>query len=106
MIEKEWAQLDQIADEGTVEKIIGRIGVKSVKRQLLGRFMAQVRYIFVDLPDYTKNDIRAMNKDIDELQHMWMKFAQTPGNKTSFVIAIQKEIAMKRPHSFLVNLAL
>jgi biotin operon repressor len=106
MIEKEWEQLDQIADERTVEKIIGEKGVQSVKRQLLAKFMAQVRYVFIDLPDYTKNDVRAMNKDIDELQHMWMKFTQMAYNKTSFVIAIQKEIAMKRPHFFFGKLSL
>lgn len=98
-IEKSWEQLEQIADDITVEALIGSKGIERVKRQLINKFMTRVRFVLIDMPDYTKNDVRAMNKDIDELQHMWMKFIQK-GNKTSFVVAIQKEIAMKRPHFF------
>lgn len=99
-IDCNWDELDRIADEATLELLLGEKEVNLVRRGLLAKFLAQVQYIFVDLPDYTKNDIRAMNKDIEELQHMWMKLTQKINNKTSIIIAIQKEIFMKRPHFF------
>jgi hypothetical protein len=41
-----------------------------------------------------------MSKDIDELQRMWSYFMERQSNKASFLIAVQKEIIMRKPHFF------
>lgn len=97
--------LDRIATPETVERLLGDKIVQSIGEEFLNDFVANTDCFFIDMPDYTKNDVRTMSKDVDELQHLWDEFA-SKGRKTSFVIAMQKEIVMRRPHFFFGKISM
>jgi hypothetical protein len=63
-------------------------------------FFFKAKAIFIDLPDYNKTNLQRMGKDVDELQRMWNYFMERPSMKASFLITVQKEIIMKKPHFF------
>jgi Trp operon repressor len=91
--------LNSIADQEALENLLGQRIVQEVRQNLLNLLMEKADYIFVDFPDYNKTNLQLMSKDVDELQRVWNQFME--GNrKTSFLIVVQKEIVMKKPHYF------
>jgi hypothetical protein len=61
-----------------------------------------MKFVFIDLPDYTKTDIRFLATDFDEIQELWHRLLQrldNPGD-TTIVMTIQKELCTGR-HFFL-----
>jgi hypothetical protein len=94
------AMLDERADGETLEKALGLSVVQSIKRGFLNRYFFKAKAIFIDMPDYNKTNLQLMGKDVDELQRMWNYFMESESMKTSFLIAVQKEIVMKKPHFF------
>lgn len=99
------SELELSVDNEEIERMLGEKSVNNIKERFLDKFLTKVRYIIVDMPDYTKNDIRTLSKDVDELQHLWAELMRY-NQKVSFVVAIQKEIAMKRPHFFFGKFSL
>jgi len=94
------AMLDERADSETLEKALGPNVVQSIKRGFLEGYLSQTKAILIDMPDYNKTNLQLMSKDIDELQRMWNYFMESPWRKTSFVVSVQKEIVMRKPHYF------
>jgi hypothetical protein len=92
--------IDARADGETLEKLLGASVVQSIKRGFLSSHLFKAKAIFIDMPDYNKTNLQLMSKDIDELQRMWSYFMERQSNKASFLIAVQKEIIMRKPHFF------
>jgi len=93
-------ELDKIADTGQLEALLGERVTKEIKQRLLTQLLQKADYIFIDLPDYNKSNVQLMNKDVDELQHMWSEFMEDERKKVTFLISAQKEILMKHQHFF------
>lgn len=97
----EWEErLNKIANQEKLETLLGERVVKDVKQTLLENFLRTVQVVLLDMPDYNKNNLQRMDKDIEDLQHIWSEFMATSYSKVSFVIAVQKEIVMRKPHFF------
>jgi hypothetical protein len=85
-------------DHRAMEEIIGKSRCKELKEQALTDFLASIRVFLVDMPDYAKSNVAAMNNDISLIQ----EFYQSLSNKgaTHLVIAAQKELIMNSDHFF------
>lgn len=71
---------------------------REVRKNALLDFLVVQKYIFIDMPDYSKTDVRFMTKDLGEIQALWNilisgeKYMATEDYQGVFVIAIQKEL--------------
>jgi hypothetical protein len=89
----------------TVEYMEGKVGkgrCKDLKRNAVMEYLRSMKFVFIDLPDYTKTDIRFMATDFDEIQELWHRLLQRPDiqGDTTIVMTIQKELCQGR-HFFL-----
>ena len=87
---------------GYMEKQVGKGRCKDLKRDAVMEFLRSRKFVFIDLPDYTKTDIRFMSTDFDEIQELWHRLLQRPDiqGDTTIVMTIQKELSKGR-HFFL-----
>jgi hypothetical protein len=89
----------------TVDYMEGKVGkgrCKDLKRNAVMEYLRSMKFVFIDLPDYTKTDIRFMATDFDEIQELWHRLLQRPDipGDTTIVMTIQKELCQGR-HFFL-----
>jgi energy-coupling factor transporter ATP-binding protein EcfA2 len=89
----------------TAEYMEGKVGkgrCKDLKRDAVMEYLRSRKFVFIDLPDYTKTDVRFMATDFDEIQELWHRLLQRPDNPgdTTIVMTIQKELCQGR-HFFL-----
>jgi hypothetical protein len=91
--------LDNIAYLGKLEMLLEYRVVEDIKRIMFDNALNSMTHILIDMPDYNKTNLQLMSKDVDELQHMWNEFMEK-NTETTFLIAVQKEIVMKKPHFF------
>ena len=91
--------IDDVAPIEALEAVLGKDTLNEIKHNLFNNFLRTATHIFIDLPDYSKNNIQSLNKDVDELQHMWQEFNDRNLNM-NFIISAQQEIIMKKPHYF------
>jgi predicted AAA+ superfamily ATPase len=89
----------------TVDYMEGKLGkgrCKDIKRDAVMEYLRSMKFVFIDLPDYTKTDIRFMATDFDEIQELWHRLLQRPDvqGDTTIVMTIQKELCTGR-HFFL-----
>jgi len=79
--------------------------LNALKEQSIYIDLMDARYVFVDMPDYTKSTAHSMNRDIDNLQEFWQRVQADQATRlVSFVIAFQKEMVMRHPHFFIGKL--
>jgi DNA-binding MarR family transcriptional regulator len=107
-------ELRKIVPLEYAEKLVGAEVIERLKDAFLWNDLRQTRFIFIDLPDYKKTDAYSFSKDLDYIQHLWDKlmhetitFKKENGKivsqplGTTFLVAFQKELVMKKPHFFL-----
>lgn len=85
-----------------MEETVGKAKCREIKKEALMSFLFERRFIFIDMPDYSKTDARFMSVDFDELQMLWNSIVEDNigGNETTIVVTIQKELS-KGKHFFL-----
>jgi hypothetical protein len=78
----------------TMEATLGKNESKKVMEEAIISTLAFTRYVFIDLPDYSKKTKSAMNEDLETVDNLWKRATQIAGDdmRTIFVIGIQKEM--------------
>lgn len=78
----------------TMEEALGRTQCKKAMEDTIVSTIAFMRYVFIDLPDYSKKSRGAMVEDLRTLENLWKRATEIAGDdaKTIFVIGIQKEM--------------
>jgi len=78
----------------TMEATLGKNESKKVMQEAIISTLAFTRYVFIDLPDYSKKTKSAMNEDLSTVENLWKRATQIAGDdmRTIFVIGIQKEM--------------
>ncbi len=61
--------LDDLADVEALERLLGEKNLSTLKTELVNELIENTTHILVDMADYVRNDLRTMNKDVDDLQH-------------------------------------
>ena len=86
-----------------MERLLGQKRVKELRRRWLLEKMRKAHTILIDLPDYDRNNISQMLKDLTSIQRWWegfCKFHKTDYEQNvNLVLFIQKELF--RGHFFL-----
>jgi predicted AAA+ superfamily ATPase len=84
-----------------MEETVGKAQSRELKKEALLNFFLERRFIFLDMPDYSKTDARFMSVDFDELQALWNGILEN-GCETdvTIVVTMQKELS-KGKHFFL-----
>ena len=85
------------------ENLLSRAKVKEIlEESVIWELATKTKYLFIDLPDYSKGSRSAMNKDLSGIETLWKTMlARCEGRSPIIVLGIQKEMAMKNPHFFL-----
>lgn len=78
----------------TMEEMLGRTQCKKAMEYTIVSTIAFTRYVFIDLPDYSKKSRGAMIEDLRTLENLWKRATEIAGDDmaTVFVIGIQKEM--------------
>jgi hypothetical protein len=84
-------------DYASIEALIGKAKCKKLKEDAFCQCLSHIRVFMVDMPDYNKSNVNAMNHDVDAIQEFYEYFGTS---NTHFIIAVQKELIMKNPHFF------
>jgi hypothetical protein len=85
-------------DFGDVEKELGKGLFERLRYQSFVQALSCARVILIDLPDYSKTDIRRVSSDLEAIYWIWNELTRFP-NPPNIVISFQKE--MFRGHYFL-----
>jgi len=80
------------------ERTLGKALVERLRYESFLRTLAKAKTILIDLPDYSKTDIRRVTTDLETIHWIWNGLTQTP-NQPNIVISFQKELF--RGHFFL-----
>jgi hypothetical protein len=85
-----------------MEKIVGKTKCRELKKEALLSFFICRRFIFIDMPDYSKSDSRFMSVDFDELQALWNSIIENSyaDSEATIIVTMQKELS-KGKHFFL-----
>ena len=77
-----------------MEATLGKNESKKVMQEAIISTLAFTRYVFIDLPDYSKKTKSAMNEDLSTVENLWKRATAIAGDDmaTIFVIGIQKEM--------------
>ena len=81
-----------------IEKELGRGLVEPLRYRAFVTALGFARAILIDLPDYSKTDIRRVSSDLEAIYWIWNELTRPP-NAPNIVISFQKE--MFRGHYFL-----
>ena len=85
------------------EKRLGESLVERLRYEAFIRTIGEAEVIFIDLPDYSRTDMRRVSSDLEAIYWLWNDFSQFPGpafnDSPNIVISFQKE--MFRDHYFL-----
>lgn len=83
----------RIAPIEKVELYLGKTECKKLKEEAVYTCLSNARFLFIDLPDYSKKNRTQMNKDLKLVETIWKKLQ---GNEYEtwqiFVLGIQKEM--------------
>jgi len=85
-------------DFSEAEKGLGRDLVERLRYESFLRTLGQAQAILIDLPDYSKTDMRRVSSDLEAIYWIWNELAHLPA-PPNVVISFQKE--MFRGHYFL-----
>jgi len=85
-------------DFSEAEKRLGRNLVERLRYESFLRTLGQAQAILIDLPDYSKTDMRRVSSDLEAIYWIWNELAHLP-TSPNVVISFQKE--MFRGHYFL-----
>jgi biotin operon repressor len=85
-----------------MEKIVGKTECRELEKEALLSFFISRRFIFIDMPDYSKSDSRFMSVDFDELQALWNSIIENSyaDSEATIIVTMQKELS-KGKHFFL-----
>ena len=85
-----------------MEETVGKTQCRELKKEALINFFLSRRFIFVDMPDYSKSDSRFMSVDFDEIQTLWNSILENSfsTSEATIIITMQKELS-KGKHFFL-----
>ena len=75
-----------------VKDMLGKAAIKRIKDEVFMDYFHEMDYVFIDLPDYSKERIGNMLKDLKAVEDFWDTVLKTKEGATLFVIAIQKEL--------------
>ncbi len=93
----EWEDpnLNDIIEENQifVESKVGKSFARQLKTEAYISALCDAGVILIDTPDYSKSDLRLMNRDVDAIQWLWQKVMEHPKSKANFVIFLQKELS-------------
>jgi len=85
------------------ERRLGKSLVERLRYEAFIRTIREAEVIFIDLPDYSRTDMRRVSSDLEAIYWLWNDFSQFPGpafnDQPNIVISFQKE--MFRDHYFL-----
>jgi len=81
-----------------LEKKLGKAFVEQLRYESLLRVLGEFETILIDLPDYSKTDMRRLASDLEALYWIWARLSGSR-KKTNIVISFQKE--MFHGHFFL-----
>jgi len=85
-------------DFAEAERTLGKVLVERVRYESFLRALSEAQTILIDLPDYSKTDMRRVTTDLETIYWIWNELAHTP-NQPNIVISFQKELS--RGHFFL-----
>lgn len=74
-----------------IERMLGRGLVERLKYEAFLEALTHARTILIDLPDYSKTDMRRVTTDLETIYWIWNELAQTP-SQPNIVISFQKEL--------------
>jgi len=80
------------------ERTLGKALVERFRYESFLRTLGEAQTILIDLPDYSKTDMRRVTTDLETIYWIWNEFARTP-NQPNTLISFQKELF--RDHFFL-----
>jgi len=80
------------------ERTLGKALAERLRYESFLRTLGEAQTILIDLPDYSKTDIRRVTTDLETIYWIWNGLTQTP-NQPNIVISFQKELF--RGHFFL-----
>jgi hypothetical protein len=84
-----------------MEETVGKAKCRELKKEALIDFFLERRFIFIDMPDYSKSDIRFMSTDFEEIQTLWNSIMENEINAdTTIILTMQKELSSGK-HFFL-----
>lgn len=95
-IQKKWQTtvkltVDDFQRVSTYERIIGAAECKELMKQAVVRYLSLLRYLFIDLPDYSKRNKNNLIKDLRDIESLWKTFL-AKGNCPTIILGIQKEL--------------
>ena len=76
------------------ELIVGKRECKKIMERAVYWALSEARYLFIDLPDYSKSSRRNMIRDLRDVEALWKKLQQEPFEQTNqiLVVGCQKEL--------------
>lgn len=80
------------------ERTLGKALVERLRCESFLRALGEAQTILIDLPDYSRTDMRRVTTDLETIYWIWNGLTQTP-NQPNIVISFQKELF--RGHFFL-----
>ena len=72
---------------------LNRTQVEAIRSEMLLQFLLDFTTIVIDPPDYPSKDRRALARDLNDIQGLWVQL-QALGKAPNIVVTIQKELFM------------
>jgi hypothetical protein len=83
------------------ELMLGKSECEKAKTEAVYEYLSRVRYLFIDLPDYTKKRAGNMGRDIGAVHTLWITLASDRYETYQIlVLGVQKEMYEKYRHFF------
>jgi len=89
LLSSDFAEAERMAGKGLVERL---------RHDSFLQILGEAQTILIDLPDYSKTDMRRVSTDLETIHWIWNRLAHFP-NQPNIVTTFQKELF--RGHFFL-----